>query len=46
MTLVIKKFTQYDPGNYKCIATNSLGKGESSIRLYGKNFLFKCQLNL
>ncbi|XP_044012516.1 lachesin-like [Aphidius gifuensis] len=34
MTLVIKKFTQYDPGNYKCIATNSLGKGESSIRLY------------
>nr|XP_045586955.1 lachesin-like [Procambarus clarkii] len=34
MKLVIKNFTKDDAGQYKCISTNSLGKAETSIRLY------------
>ncbi|KAI5750743.1 hypothetical protein M8J77_000913 [Diaphorina citri] len=34
MRLTIKKITKYDLGSYKCIAKNSLGEVESSIRLY------------
>ncbi|KAG7155771.1 CEPU-1-like 2 [Homarus americanus] len=34
MKLVIKNFTKGDAGQYKCISTNSLGKAETSIRLY------------
>lgn len=36
MRLTIKKITKQDLGSYKCIAKNSLGEVESSIRLYGK----------
>lgn len=34
MKLVIQDFTKNDTGQYKCISTNSLGKAETSIRLY------------
>ncbi|XP_053641723.2 lachesin [Cherax quadricarinatus] len=34
MKLVIKNFTKDDAGQYKCISTNSLGKADTSIRLY------------
>lgn len=32
--LVIKNFTRSDAGQYKCVATNSLGRSDESIRLY------------
>lgn len=38
MVLTIHKIQERDIGTYKCIATNSLGKSEGSIRLYGKYF--------
>ncbi|KAK8385617.1 hypothetical protein O3P69_016413 [Scylla paramamosain] len=34
MKLVIQDFTKQDTGQYKCISNNSLGKAETSIRLY------------
>ena len=34
MRLVISGFTKQDGGQYKCISTNSLGRAETSIRLY------------
>ncbi|XP_042870202.1 lachesin-like [Penaeus japonicus] len=34
MKLVISNFTQGDAGQYKCVSTNSLGKADTSIRLY------------
>lgn len=34
MRLTIRKITKQDLGSYKCIAKNSLGEVESSIRLY------------
>ena len=37
MYLIIKQFTEEDVGHYKCISTNSLGKVERSLRLYGKD---------
>lgn len=44
MTLTIRKFQKDDIGSYRCIAKNSLGEVDSSIRLYGKStfsfFLF------
>lgn len=35
MTVVVRNFQREDVGSYKCIAKNSLGEVESSIRLYG-----------
>ncbi|KAL1512870.1 hypothetical protein ABEB36_002382 [Hypothenemus hampei] len=36
MWLVIKGFTAKDAGTYNCVSTNSLGKSEGTLRLYGK----------
>lgn len=36
MWLLIKKFTDRDVGSYKCVSTNSLGKADGTLRLYGK----------
>ena len=36
MTVIVKKFEKEDIGSYRCIAKNSLGEVDSSIRLYGK----------
>jgi hypothetical protein len=36
MAVTVKKFEQDDVGSYRCIAKNSLGEVDSSIRLYGK----------
>lgn len=35
MTVTIRKFQKDDIGSYRCIAKNSLGEVDSSIRLYG-----------
>uniref|UniRef100_A0A1I8Q817 Ig-like domain-containing protein n=1 Tax=Stomoxys calcitrans TaxID=35570 RepID=A0A1I8Q817_STOCA len=34
MTLIVRKFLKDDVGSYRCIAKNSLGEVDSSIRLY------------
>ncbi|KAF2358699.1 Immunoglobulin I-set [Trinorchestia longiramus] len=34
LQLVIRDFNWTDAGQYKCVATNSLGKSDTSIRLY------------
>ena len=36
MWLVIKNFSTTDVGTYNCISTNSLGKAEGTLRLYGE----------
>ena len=36
ISLTIKKFQASDEGTYTCTSTNSLGKKESTVRLYGK----------
>lgn len=36
MWLLIKGFTEQDVGSYKCVSTNSLGKADGTLRLYGK----------
>lgn len=36
MTLTIRNLQRDDSGSYRCIAKNSLGEVESSIRVYGK----------
>ena len=36
MTMTVKKFEKDDVGSYRCIAKNSLGEVDSSIRLYGE----------
>lgn len=36
MTVTVKKFEKDDVGSYRCIAKNSLGEVDSSIRLYGE----------
>lgn len=36
MTVTVRKFQKDDIGSYRCIAKNSLGEVDSSIRLYGK----------
>ena len=38
MELVIRNITKSDLGIYFCNSTNSLGKADGSIRLYGKIF--------
>ncbi|CAD1478725.1 unnamed protein product, partial [Heterotrigona itama] len=35
MWLLIKGFTEQDVGSYKCVSTNSLGKADGTLRLYG-----------
>ncbi|KAI4483532.1 hypothetical protein M0804_007792 [Polistes exclamans] len=35
MELAIKGFTEQDVGSYKCISTNSLGRADGTLRLYG-----------
>lgn len=35
MSLTVRDFQTEDVGSYRCIAKNSLGEVESSIRLYG-----------
>lgn len=37
MTVTVKKFEKEDVGSYRCIAKNSLGEVDSSIRLYGES---------
>ncbi|XP_054087562.1 lachesin [Zeugodacus cucurbitae] len=34
MTMIVRKFLKDDVGSYRCIAKNSLGEVDSSIRLY------------
>lgn len=36
MWLVIRSFSSTDSGTYNCVSTNSLGKAEGTLRLYGK----------
>lgn len=36
MILIVRHLMPDDLGSYKCIAKNSLGEVESSIRVYGK----------
>lgn len=36
MSLLIRSFREDDIGKYSCVSTNSLGRAESTIRLYGK----------
>lgn len=38
MMVTVRKFQKEDIGSYRCIAKNSLGEVDSSIRLYGKIF--------
>lgn len=36
MWLLVKRFTEKDVGSYKCVSTNSLGKADGTLRLYGE----------
>lgn len=36
MILTIQNITDKDYGNYNCVASNTMGKAEESVRLYGK----------
>ena len=36
LTLSIKSFSKSDIGTYTCISSNSLGRNEATIRVYGK----------
>lgn len=36
MKVTVRKFQKEDIGSYRCIAKNSLGEVDSSIRLYGE----------
>ena len=38
MSLRIKSLRPEDFGSYTCVAKNSLGETEGTIRLYGKNY--------
>ncbi|XP_046686270.1 lachesin-like [Homalodisca vitripennis] len=35
MWLIIRSFSRADIGTYNCVSTNSLGRGEGTLRLYG-----------
>lgn len=35
MILIIKDFSKNDVGSYMCVASNTMGKSEGNIRLYG-----------
>lgn len=36
MRLTIRSFSANDVGTYHCVSTNSLGRAEGTLRLYGK----------
>lgn len=36
MKLIVRKFSPSDVGTYHCVSTNSLGRAEGTLRLYGK----------
>lgn len=36
MWLIIRNFSPHDIGTYNCVSTNSLGRAEGTLRLYGK----------
>lgn len=36
MWLIIRLFSTADIGTYNCVSTNSLGRAEGTLRLYGK----------
>jgi neurotrimin len=36
MKLIVRKFSASDVGTYHCVSTNSLGRAEGTLRLYGK----------
>lgn len=36
MTLLVRSFSPSDVGTYHCVSTNSLGRAEGTLRLYGK----------
>lgn len=40
MRLTVRAFSSADVGTYHCVSTNSLGRAEGTLRLYGKYFLF------
>ncbi|KAK9881098.1 hypothetical protein WA026_014441 [Henosepilachna vigintioctopunctata] len=44
MWLVIRSFSPSDIGTYNCVSTNSLGRVEGTLRLYGKLFLWSATL--
>lgn len=39
MRLIVRSFSPSDVGTYHCVSTNSLGRAEGTLRLYGK-YLF------
>lgn len=39
MKLIVRKFSPSDVGTYHCVSTNSLGRAEGTLRLYGKWYL-------
>lgn len=39
MRLTIRSFSPNDVGTYHCVSTNSLGRAEGTLRLYGMNFV-------
>lgn len=40
MRLIVRSFSISDVGTYHCVSTNSLGRAEGTLRLYGKFFFF------
>lgn len=36
MRLTVRAFSSADVGTYHCVSTNSLGRAEGTLRLYGK----------
>ena len=38
--LTITEFDSEDTGTYTCVATNTIGKAEGTLRLYGQCVLF------
>lgn len=36
MWLIIRSFGSADIGTYNCVSTNSLGRADGTLRLYGK----------
>lgn len=40
MRLTIRSFSPTDVGTYHCVSTNSLGRAEGTLRLYGKIEIF------
>lgn len=38
MRLTIRSFSANDVGTYHCVSTNSLGRAEGTLRLYGNYF--------